>query len=80
MSLGFLRLGLLHLYYRTTTIYMTVKDFLIGLGFCIMIGQKRAADVTTQLALARNYRISEIETSQTETIYRCHQSANILPP
>ena len=76
MSLGFLRLGLLHLYYRTTTIYMTVKDFLIGLGFCIMI----AADVTTQLALARNYRISEIETSQTETIYRCHQSANILPP
>ena len=80
MSLGFLRLGLLHLYCRTTTIYMTVKDFLIGLGFCIMIGQKSAADVTTQLALARNYRISKIETSQTEAIYRCHQSANILPP
>ena len=45
-----------------------------------MIGQKSAADVTTQLVFARNYRICEIETSQTEAIYRCHQSANILPP
>ena len=26
-----------------------------------MIGQKSAADVTTQLALARNYRISELK-------------------
>ena len=67
-----MNLGLLHLYYRTTTIYMTVKDFLIGLGFYNMIGHKSAADIINQLVLARNYRICEIETSQIEAIYRCH--------
>ena len=51
---------------------MTVKDFLIGLGFYNMIGHKSAVDIINQLVLARNYRICEIETSQTETIYRCH--------
>ena len=56
-------LGLLHLYYRTNTTYMTVKDFLIGLGFYNMIGHKSAVDIINQLVLARNYRICEIETS-----------------
>ena len=51
---------------------MTVKDFLIGLGFYNMIGHKSAVDIINQLVLARNYRICEIETSQTEAIYRCH--------
>ena len=45
-----------------------------------MIGHKSAVDIINQLVLARNYRICEIETSQTEAIYRCHQSANILAP